>query len=982
MLSASPIGRGDAKLALTTTLGTRTLLCGDADGSGDRNISDVVYFIQYIFGSGSTPLDPSGGDYDCDGGNTIADAVLMVNWIFSDGAAPCEGALCAKGVFLVGDPDSLALGATLDLFPIAAASDDIDSTGFISTKLEAIINPTATVGDVNSALEQFNARISSMVTDIPFVSLMVPRVYNQTSAESLAALMAPSNAFDYVVPAYAPKNDSSLISSSPQLRRAAILPGGAANQNLDFLIAMRMPAAWNLKDLIPGGQKVNVFVPDKYFSLSPNPEISAQSFVSGGGPSLAAFSSYYSGNHGFHVSGIIGANFDNVGATGTHPDAGDHLEIKSLSVEGWDWTDILQGLTFNIGSALPGGKFVLNTSLGYNDPEFEDLTKFRRAMDMLQWRYLVAARQADFVHVTAAGNSGETPGDGGLADFSSPFCAAARFIDPHEMLVGEPVPPDLLQIMERLLTAAQTQNPQALLPLTNVIIVGSNDNGGTEYPGSCKQPDVRCIGEGVFGPCALQDPIYFPGLAIGCDGTDAYYTGTSQATPQVTGLAAYLWNLNPLLTVEEICGIILNSSVNGQVDGYRAVLSLDQDIFNAAFRLALLDVADGNGVPGTNGQFDRDDIVLFLAKFEEYEQIRADTPSTPADYSRYDLNGDGFTGGTTYATRFDLDINTPPQYGTLSIPAGGETLQFEENLLVDFDVLCYYARTSLYAGPPSALDTLMIDCPCSQQSQRNATCGCATTTDNVVLPFERHGTLYASANLVVDQNDLPTAPPYEFGPWIDSVSANDGAASASASIRDEIRYDSLTNEVTIYYHSLGECTGGQCLNTVVAAGRSNWKFDIDSVCAVTGAIRVLVSKTLQSPGGWGYSLGDVTLYNPTPPFQFMYQFDRAAAQIDTTLALDMPPGKYDFQPRNESGVSRFLCPSSDHQAMDVTITFTIRPTASAIALKAEAVAVAMKKIAQTARPVRTGSLPLQVPGDSVPGIRPDQELLKKGTAKR
>ncbi len=74
-------------------------------------------------------------------------------------------------------------------------------------------------------------------------------------------------------------------------------------------------------------------------------------------------------------------------------------------------------------------------------------------------------------------------------------------------------------------------------------------------------------------------------------------------------------------------------------------------------------------------------------------------PDAPADYSRYDLNGDGFTGGTSYVTRFDLDVDQPQDFSTVSIAAGAQTLQLDENFVVDLDVLCYYARTSLYTGP-------------------------------------------------------------------------------------------------------------------------------------------------------------------------------------------------------------------------------------------------------------------------------------------
>ncbi len=63
--------------------------CGDIDGTGDVNISDAVYMVNYIFAAGPAPLDERGGDIDCSGDVNISDAVYLVNYIFAGGPAPC-----------------------------------------------------------------------------------------------------------------------------------------------------------------------------------------------------------------------------------------------------------------------------------------------------------------------------------------------------------------------------------------------------------------------------------------------------------------------------------------------------------------------------------------------------------------------------------------------------------------------------------------------------------------------------------------------------------------------------------------------------------------------------------------------------------------------------------------------------------------------------------------------------------------------------
>ncbi|MCX6832064.1 MAG: dockerin type I repeat-containing protein, partial [candidate division Zixibacteria bacterium] len=63
--------------------------CGDFDGSGGINISDVVYVIRYIFSGGVAPIDIHGGDVNCDNTCDISDIVYLLAYIFSGGPAPC-----------------------------------------------------------------------------------------------------------------------------------------------------------------------------------------------------------------------------------------------------------------------------------------------------------------------------------------------------------------------------------------------------------------------------------------------------------------------------------------------------------------------------------------------------------------------------------------------------------------------------------------------------------------------------------------------------------------------------------------------------------------------------------------------------------------------------------------------------------------------------------------------------------------------------
>jgi hypothetical protein len=65
------------------------LICGDADGNRLVNVSDAVYLLAYIFGSGLPPDPLMAGDVNCDEIVNISDAVYLIAYIFAGGPEPC-----------------------------------------------------------------------------------------------------------------------------------------------------------------------------------------------------------------------------------------------------------------------------------------------------------------------------------------------------------------------------------------------------------------------------------------------------------------------------------------------------------------------------------------------------------------------------------------------------------------------------------------------------------------------------------------------------------------------------------------------------------------------------------------------------------------------------------------------------------------------------------------------------------------------------
>jgi len=83
------ISEADSFFALQGYVHTATFLCGDANGNGEVNISDVVYEVNYILRDGPPPKPLQAGDVDCDNDDDIVDVVYKVNYIFKGMAAPC-----------------------------------------------------------------------------------------------------------------------------------------------------------------------------------------------------------------------------------------------------------------------------------------------------------------------------------------------------------------------------------------------------------------------------------------------------------------------------------------------------------------------------------------------------------------------------------------------------------------------------------------------------------------------------------------------------------------------------------------------------------------------------------------------------------------------------------------------------------------------------------------------------------------------------
>jgi hypothetical protein len=65
-------------------------ICGDADGNGTVNVSDVTFLLQHVFAEGPAPEPMEAGDVDCSGAINVTDVVQLISFVFGDGPPPCS----------------------------------------------------------------------------------------------------------------------------------------------------------------------------------------------------------------------------------------------------------------------------------------------------------------------------------------------------------------------------------------------------------------------------------------------------------------------------------------------------------------------------------------------------------------------------------------------------------------------------------------------------------------------------------------------------------------------------------------------------------------------------------------------------------------------------------------------------------------------------------------------------------------------------
>jgi hypothetical protein len=644
--------------------------------------------------------------------------------------APTDGRLS-------GADSATALSAVTDFAPQPAAADDVVN-GLILGRLDVVFAADASVGQVNAALDSVGASIVAMRAGSAAMTVAVPRAADAAALQALADTLQAAPGIVAALPGPAP-----LFAVGP--------PSPAGDDvNLRYLQNARFPAAWNARRAAGNcaNDKVTVIVADAFHrpadALYNEFATQVPALDALGSGAVAAANT--TGFHGYDVLTTLAAALDATVPTGANPFP-DCLNAKAVQIAGLN----PYGITAAIEAALAAssGKVVVNASFGWDACGVPDAGGVLPACTLANlnaptaqaraiWAAIQRASLAPFADralvVASAGNEADKPVaaaylGAGLAPLGSAFNVAATADstmsfatdatkwEPTPACTTPPCLPSLTATPAQAANIARvlsTLGTAAATPAANVLIAGSVDNLLLERSTfSDFGAAVLAVGEGV--PTLLGVPV----------------NGTSFSTPQVAGLVSYLWLLSPELrnrpARDTIAAIKANASnglvldgvaiADGLINAYATVLSLDEAVAlsaaTAPIRLAILDVAgqlDGGGNVVGDGKFDLADLQAYRAFY--LDANGAPVEPTTRDHGRFDLNGDGFTGGSR-TTRMDLDPRGStrfgaPQLSVLDGQIGSAAVTYDERAITDARALCFFATTALYTGTDlAARDALL-----------------------------------------------------------------------------------------------------------------------------------------------------------------------------------------------------------------------------------------------------------------------------------
>ena len=166
-----------------------------------------------------------------------------------------------NGVLLEGPPDAPAMSALRDvdfISGVPANEIEIDAIGREVARYELLLELAAntTVRDVNVVLTRFGARITAMITKVPYLLVRVPDPGTLAGLEALIGELQATTVFEQVLRAYFPALDALPKSfNSETLNQFHVI---------DHLLGINAPAAWNARAALQGKEPPTLLIADHF----------------------------------------------------------------------------------------------------------------------------------------------------------------------------------------------------------------------------------------------------------------------------------------------------------------------------------------------------------------------------------------------------------------------------------------------------------------------------------------------------------------------------------------------------------------------------------------------------------------------------------------------------------------------------------------------------------------------------------------------
>lgn len=309
------------------------------------------------------------------------------------------------------------------------------------------------------------------------------------------------------------------------------------------LEALKLPRVWDYKDHFKQTVKVGVF--DSSFD-SNHPDVKFKKILNN------IFVS--KDHHGTHVSGIIGATFDNsIGVSGVATD----VELYGYCEQGV--LSVLATESEKYTNLIVNNVKVINISYGFADQSvYLASTGNQKVIKRIEKEAKVLASNLknlivsgyDFLIVNAAGNS------------SNRYFKPDKFsYDGYKQCEDTDTGAVYLKYADAKYSYYANAIEDDLLK-SRIIVVGNAEheivNGSTRYyvaadSGRGDRVDVYAPGTDIYSTANTE---------VGNE-EYKYMSGTSMAAPHITGLAALIWQANPTLRTTEVKEIIVKSQENG-----------------------------------------------------------------------------------------------------------------------------------------------------------------------------------------------------------------------------------------------------------------------------------------------------------------------------------------------------------------------------------------------------------------------------------